>query len=162
MRYGRSMTDHVVAVVLAAGAGSRFGGGKLLAPLAGRPVLQLVLDALADADLSDVIVVLGDDAPSIEAAIEWRTERRVVNPDPGRGLSSSLHIGVKAVAADAGAHAALILLGDQPLVPLEAIRAAPRCAVRSRPPGRRSRVPGRPRPQPCPPASPGVRACERG
>src|SRR3954470_22312967 len=122
MGYGRSMTDHVVAVVLAAGAGSRFGGGKLLAPVAGRPVLQHVLDALATAKLRDVIVVLGHDGPAIEAAIEWRAERRLVNPDPGRGLSSSLGIGVAAVAADPSVDAALILLGDQPLVPLEAIQ----------------------------------------
>ena len=39
----------VTAVVLAAGAGSRFGGGKLLASLEGRPVLQHVLDRLAEA-----------------------------------------------------------------------------------------------------------------
>jgi CTP:molybdopterin cytidylyltransferase MocA/SAM-dependent methyltransferase len=116
------MTHDVVAVVLAAGAGSRFGGGKLLAEVAGRPVLQHVLDMLAQAELSDVIVVLGDDAPAIESAIEWRTERRLVNPDPSRGLSSSLLIGVRAVAAEPAADSALILLGDQPLVPLEAIR----------------------------------------
>ena len=36
-------------VILAAGAGSRFGGGKLLATIGGRPVLQHVLDTLADA-----------------------------------------------------------------------------------------------------------------
>jgi CTP:molybdopterin cytidylyltransferase MocA/SAM-dependent methyltransferase len=117
------MTEGVVAVVLAAGAGSRFGGGKLLAPVGGRPVLQLVLDALATAGLTNTVVVLGDDAAAIEGAIEWRTERRVRNPDPGRGLSSSLRLGVETVAADPTAQAALIALGDQPLVPLEAIRA---------------------------------------
>jgi len=117
------MTERVVAVVLAAGAGSRFGGGKLLAPVAGRPVLQHVLDTLATAGLTDTVVVLGDDAPDVGAAIEWRTERRVRNPDPGRGLSSSLRLGVETVATDPSAEAVLIALGDQPLVPIEAIRA---------------------------------------
>ena len=55
-------TRDVAAVVLAAGAGSRFGGGKLLASLDGRPVLQHVLDRVAEAGLGDVVVVLGDDA----------------------------------------------------------------------------------------------------
>jgi CTP:molybdopterin cytidylyltransferase MocA len=36
----------VSAVVLAAGAGSRFGGGKLLAKLGGRLLIEAVLDNL--------------------------------------------------------------------------------------------------------------------
>ncbi len=109
-----------VALVLAAGAGSRFGGGKLLAPLAGRPILQHVLDRLAEAGLDDVVVVLGRDAPAVERAIAWRAERRIVNPDPERGLASSLHVGMDAVHPDA--QAVLIALGDQPLVSVEAVR----------------------------------------
>ena len=91
------MARRIVALVLAAGAGSRFGGGKLLASLEGRPVLQHVLDRLADAGLGDVVVVLGGDASAIEEAIDWRRERRVRNPDPGRGLSSSVRIGIEAL-----------------------------------------------------------------
>jgi CTP:molybdopterin cytidylyltransferase MocA/SAM-dependent methyltransferase len=111
----------ITAVVLAAGAGSRFGGGKLLAPVEGRPILQHVLDRLAALDLDDVIVVLGEDAPTIEGAIDWRNERRVRNPDPSRGLSSSLQVGLAAVRDDVDA--AMIVLGDQPLVPPRAVRA---------------------------------------
>ncbi|HEV8697610.1 MAG TPA: NTP transferase domain-containing protein, partial [Candidatus Limnocylindrales bacterium] len=111
----------VAAVVLAAGAGSRFGGGKLLAPVEGRPILQHVLDRLAASGVDDVIVVLGADATTIEREIDWRTERRVRNPDPSRGLSSSLQVGVAAL--DDAVHAAMIVLGDQPLLPARAIRA---------------------------------------
>jgi CTP:molybdopterin cytidylyltransferase MocA/SAM-dependent methyltransferase len=110
-----------VAVVLAAGAGSRFGGGKLLASIEGRPVLQHVLDRLAEAGVDDIVVVLGDDAAVIEEAIDWRGERRVPNQDPERGLSSSVQVGVDALGDDVAA--ALIVLGDQPRVPLEAFRA---------------------------------------
>ena len=111
----------VAAVVLAAGAGSRFGGGKLLAALEGKPVLQHVLDRLAEVGVTDVVVVLGDDADAIEVAIDWRRERRVRNDDPGRGLSSSLRFGIEAL--DASVPGALIVLGDQPLVSVAAIRA---------------------------------------
>lgn len=106
----------VVAVVLAAGAGRRFGGGKLLARLEGRPVLQHVLDALAAAGLDDVVVVLGDEASTIEAALAWRGERRVRNPDPARGLASSLQVGLAAVEEGSRqpVTGALIVLGDQP------------------------------------------------
>ncbi len=111
----------VAAIVLAAGAGSRFGGGKLLAAVDGRPLLQHVLDRLAEARVDDVIVVLGADAAAIEAAIEWRAERRVVNPEPERGLASSLAIGRAALGPGTGA--VLIALGDQPTLRTDVIRA---------------------------------------
>jgi len=115
------MTEGTVALVLAAGAGSRFGGGKLLAPIGGRAILQHVLDALAAAGVGEVIVVLGRDADAVEAAITWRDERRVVNPEPGRGLSSSLQLGFQAIGPDAGS--ILVALGDQPLVSAAVIQA---------------------------------------
>jgi CTP:molybdopterin cytidylyltransferase MocA/SAM-dependent methyltransferase len=121
MRERLGRPSHVTAVVLAAGAGSRFGGGKLLAALEGRPILQHVLDRLAGAGVGEVVVVLGSDAAEIERVIEWRGERRVRNPDPSRGLASSLQVGVAAVGDTADA--ALIVLGDQPRLPARAIRA---------------------------------------
>ena len=45
----------------------------------------------------------------------------MLNPEPERGLSSSLHVGFAAVPADA--EAVLVALGDQPLVPAGTIRA---------------------------------------
>jgi molybdenum cofactor cytidylyltransferase len=114
---GRALvTDpaRATAIVLAAGAGSRFGGNKLGATLGGRPILQHVLDRLAEAGLADVIVVLGADAAELQSAIEWRSERRIRNPDPGRGLASSVSIGLSALAPEA--EAALVVLGDQPLL----------------------------------------------
>src|SRR5262245_8029025 len=121
----------VTALVLAAGAGSRFGGGKLLAPIGGRPVLQRVLDAIAQAGIDDVLVVLGGDAAAIEAGIDWRDERRVVNPAPERGLSSSLQVGVDAVLADSKLAGILVVLGDQPLVAPSTIEALLGAKVRA-------------------------------
>lgn len=113
----------VGGVVLAAGAGSRFGGGKLHAPLAGRPVLQHVLDALAAAGIEEVVIVLGEDARIVEGAIARRHERVVANPDPSAGLSSSLRVGLAALTTLApDVDVALVALGDQPLVRPEAIR----------------------------------------
>jgi molybdenum cofactor cytidylyltransferase len=113
----------VVAVVLAAGAGQRFGSAKQLAPLAGRPLLQHPLDALAAAGLDDVVVVLGDEAPAIEAALAWRGERRRVNPRPQDGLASSLRVGLDAAAEDPAAEAVLVVLGDQPTIRPDVLRA---------------------------------------
>src|SRR4029079_8731623 len=80
----------VRALVLAAGAGSRFGGGKLSVRIDGQPVLQHVLDAVAEAGLDDPIVVV---SPGSEIrGLDWRRARQVTNPDPARGLSSSLRL----------------------------------------------------------------------
>jgi len=117
----------VAAIVLAAGAGTRFGGGKLLAPIGGRPVLQHVLDRVgAVGALDPILVVLGDDATAIETAVEWGSARAIRNPDPSRGLSSSLRVGMAAL--DPEVDAVLIVLGDQPSMPagvIEALLAAP-------------------------------------
>lgn len=112
------------AVILAAGASSRFGSQKLLALLDGRPILQHVLDAVACLGPTETVVVLGDAADSIEAAVTWRAETRIRNPDPGRGLASSLRLGVEALLRSGSSlDAALLALGDQPRVRSEVVAA---------------------------------------
>jgi len=114
---------NVLAVVLAAGASRRFGAPKLLAALDGRPILEHVLDAVAEAGLMDVVVVLGEHAAAIKDAVTWRMERIEINSRPGDGLSSSLRIGLDAAAEDRTVDAVLVLLGDQPAVRPDVIRA---------------------------------------
>jgi len=111
----------VAVVVLAAGRGERFGGPKLIAPLDGRPVIAHVLAAVAAAQPSlavivDTVVVLGFHAAGIEKAVSalggTGRLRFVRNPDPGRGLASSLATGLSSLGPDV--EGALIVLGDQP------------------------------------------------
>jgi len=124
--------DRTAAIVLAAGASSRFGSPKALALLQGRPILLHVLDAVATAGIGEVVVVLGRDADEIERSLQWRLERRVRNPNPEAGLSSSLRVGLANVSPDS--EAALILLGDQPLVRVDVVkRLLAEPAVASRP-----------------------------
>jgi CTP:molybdopterin cytidylyltransferase MocA len=102
------------AVVLAAGAGLRFGGGKLRALLDGRPILAHVIDAARTARLDPIVVIV---PPSGELDdLDLGTVRRIVNPDPGEGLSSSVRLGLRALELDTDVSAAAILPGDQPLV----------------------------------------------
>ena len=111
----------VGAIVLAAGAGSRFGGAKLEARLDGKPVLQHVLDALAEAGIDDPVVVT---AGPLAAEIEWGAARPVTNPDPGRGLASSLQVGwASAMDAPEPPDAVIVALGDQPLVRADVVAA---------------------------------------
>ena len=128
--------DRVRAIVLAAGAGRRFGGHKLEARFGGRPILQHVLDKLAAAGLDDPVVVTAahDPAGRSADATAWRRAELVMNPDPARGLASSLQLGWQAaMAGDPAPDAVLVVLGDQPRLQPDVIRAlleAPADAIR--------------------------------
>ena len=67
--------------MLAAGSGERFGGGKQLADLDGRPLLEHVLAAMAAAPLERVVVVLGAQADEIRAGVDLHGARAVICPD---------------------------------------------------------------------------------
>jgi CTP:molybdopterin cytidylyltransferase MocA/SAM-dependent methyltransferase len=125
--------SRVAALVLAAGASSRFGSPKALARLDGRPLLEHVLDAVRQAGIERTVVVLGHAADEIDEAIDWLDETLVRNPDPSR-LSSSLQVGLAAVdELDPPADAVVVVLGDQPRTRPEVIRALTAAAHGDRP-----------------------------
>lgn len=109
----------VSAVLLAAGRGSRFGGSKMLADLDGAPLLGHAIAAATSADL-DVLAVVPPDH-RVLAVAETAGARVVVQPDPDAGLSASLVAGLTALPLEVAA--AVVLLGDQPTVDPDAIRA---------------------------------------
>ncbi len=90
-------------VVLAAGRSSRMGEPKGLVRVAGRPWLEVQLEALARAGLARVVVVLGFDRDAYARALPDLARRVTVelNPDPDRGPFSSLQHGLGAVAGGA-------------------------------------------------------------
>jgi molybdenum cofactor cytidylyltransferase len=102
------------ALVLAAGSGSRFGGGKLMAPWRGGILLDGALDAAFAAPVGAVYVVVGAD-PAVAAYAKARGAQIVEATDHALGLSASLKAGIAALPD--GAAGALVLLGDMPRVP---------------------------------------------
>ncbi len=97
------------------------GRVKQLLPFRDTPLLQHALDAATAAGIIDLRVVLGHACEQIAAAIRLPPGGEiVVNPLHAEGQSTSLRAGL--AAAPDGARAALILLGDQPEVRVEAIR----------------------------------------
>jgi CTP:molybdopterin cytidylyltransferase MocA len=111
----------IAGVVLAAGEGRRFGGGKQLAELAGRPLLEHALEASEQAGLEHRFVVLGANAERIRTTVDLHGHEVVLCPDWNEGMAASLRAAVNA-ARSAGASAILITLGDQPRVSAAAIR----------------------------------------
>jgi molybdenum cofactor cytidylyltransferase len=104
----------ISAIVLAAGAATRFGASKQLAPFRGKPLLEHVLGELRASVIDDVTVVLGAHADAIRRQISFTSERVVTNSDYALGMSTSIHAGLRALPADV--EAAMIVLGDQPYV----------------------------------------------
>src|SRR5687768_4345428 len=105
----------VAAVILAAGASRRFGSPKQDAPVGRGTMLAAVADRARSAGLSPVIVVV----PPGRAVRPDMVP--VINADPAAGLSRSLRMGLAAVPAELSA--AVVLLGDQPTLPVSAIRS---------------------------------------
>jgi molybdenum cofactor cytidylyltransferase len=107
----------VAGLVLAAGAGTRFGGAesKLLADLDGRPVLEWAVAApCAVAALSRVVVVLGSRADQVLARVDFGRAEPVVCDGWEAGQSASLQCGLEALAGVDGVDRVLVTLGDQP------------------------------------------------
>lgn len=108
----------IAGLVLAAGAGERFGGPKQLAPLDGRPLLEHVLAAMAAVPLDRTLVMLGAHADAILAAVPLHGAEPLVVEGWREGMAASLRAGVGALA---DAEAVAIALGDQPLLAPEAV-----------------------------------------
>jgi molybdenum cofactor cytidylyltransferase len=102
------------AVVLAAGEARRFGAPKLLMPFGDSTVLGSVIAALTAADIAPIVVVTGPGAAAIQATLKGEAVQVVGNPDPARGMVSSIRVGVAAVPTSLNRF--LVALGDQPRI----------------------------------------------
>jgi len=102
----------IAAVVLAAGASTRFGSQKLLAPVRGAPLVRRTVEQVLGAGLDEVVVVLGREAQAVRAALDGLPVRFVVNTDYRDGLSTSLRAGLRDLGR--GVAAVIVVLGDQP------------------------------------------------
>lgn len=97
------------AVVLAAGKSERMGTNKLLLEVAGRTILDLLLQALDEWVVDEVFVVLGHRPEELRPIVGAHRAEAVLNPDYEEGMTSSFRAGLREVKADA----AFLVLGDQ-------------------------------------------------
>lgn len=113
----------VAAVILAAGRATRFGGPKVLARVADRPLLAHAIAAARAAGLPAHVVVPTDGtaAEAIAAAVAAAGAVVVPAPDSAAGQRASLRRGLTGLPA--GTAAAVVLLGDQPGIDPVVVRA---------------------------------------
>lgn len=104
----------IAGVVLAAGLSRRMGQAKLLMPVGGRAIVRYVVERVLAGGVDSVWVVTGPDVGPIEAALAGIDVQIAVNPVPEEGQAGSVRAGIAALPASVDA--ALIALGDQPLL----------------------------------------------
>jgi molybdenum cofactor cytidylyltransferase len=111
------------AVILAAGAGTRFEGEspKLLTVVRGKRLIDWAVEHATAAALDDLIVVAG--------AVDLGIEGAVVNDRWEEGMSTSLQVAIR-LADERGHDAVVVGLGDQPGIPPSAWRAVAACTER--------------------------------
>ena len=126
MATGGAIGGTLEAIVLAAGAGVRFGGGKLTAPWGDGALIDGALASAFAAPARTVTVVTGADA-GVEAAVRAYAERSGQSPrlrvvhcaEHAEGMGATLRSGVASLPSDTAG--VFVFLGDMPRVPLEVL-----------------------------------------
>ena len=111
----------IAAVILAAGKGTRMKSDthKVLHPIAGRPMLMHLMASVDALEPQRKVVIVGDKADQLEAALGDRASLAVQEPQLGTG-----HAVQQAESALAGFDGdVLILYGDVPFVPTATMQA---------------------------------------
>ncbi len=116
----RRAPDALFAIVLAAGASTRFGSPKQLVRIAGRPLLHTAVTRASEVVGSALIVVLGSSAAELGALLKHSPGSIVVNQEWREGLGSSIRAGVARLPP--ACSGALLLLADQPAVTADDLR----------------------------------------
>lgn len=109
-----------IAIILAAGASRRMGRPKALLQWAGESFIDHVIGLVTKATGVPPIVVLGHHADQVRGAVH-RPCRFAVNPDPERGMLSSLQCGLRLIPANVEAF--LFTPVDYPAISLDTIRS---------------------------------------
>ncbi len=129
----------VAGLVLAAGGSRRMGAGtnKLLEEVGGRPLVLWPVDALLDAGVAPLLVVLGHQASRVRALLADRGVSFVEHDDWARGMAGSIARGAREFERlGVDCEGLAVVLGDLPalrashVLPLvEAFASAPAGAI---------------------------------
>lgn len=111
----------IAALILAAGESTRMGSDKALLAYRGSTFLEHIIETVRNAGLERVTVVLGHHASEIQRVAKLSGVEVVVNQDYGKGQTSSLQAGLRALDQN-DAQAALLCLVDHPAISEDVVR----------------------------------------
>lgn len=114
-----SNNPFLTVIILAAGKGTRMKSrrSKLLHEVASRPLIAWVLEVAESLDPAQIITVIGPDMPDLEQAVARHT---VAIQPAQKGTADAVKAALPLVEADSGR--VLILLGDEPFIPVEVLQ----------------------------------------
>ena len=112
----------VKAIVLGAGKGTRMESelAKVMVPVAGRPMLLWVLDAMADAGVAETIVVVGHQADAVRSILPVGVKSALQEEQLGTG--HACRIGLEALDYQPDDEI-IVIPGDMPLVSGATVRS---------------------------------------
>ncbi len=110
------------AMILAAGLSSRMGDFKPLLPFQGKPAIQYLIDKFQEAEIDEVIVVVGHRAEEIQALFDGNPRIHFINNEnyAQTEMMDSAKLGI-AEAVRLGYDAILFSPVDLPLIDVETI-----------------------------------------
>lgn len=111
----------ISAILLGAGESKRMGRDKLLLPWKRKTMLEHCLQVLLRSKIDRVIVVLDRKKERIAHYFSGNRVKVVFNPDPRKGMSSSIRKGIQALTQQGDG--ILIALGDMPFLKPRTIKA---------------------------------------
>ncbi len=114
------MSGRVAGLLLAAGAGSRFGGPKALVELGGELLVERGVRLLTEGGCDPVVAVLGAGADQVRR--RTRLVDVVVAAGWAEGMGASLRAGLAELAHRLDVQACVVALADQPLVGAQAVQ----------------------------------------
>jgi molybdenum cofactor cytidylyltransferase len=112
--------DRLYAIVLAAGASTRFGSPKQLVRIGGRPLLHTMVSRTADVTGNALIVVLGAGAGELAPLLRHSPGSVVINRHWREGIGSSIRLGVARLPATCTG--VMLVLADQAAVTRDDLR----------------------------------------
>jgi molybdenum cofactor cytidylyltransferase len=110
----REVWRRVTAMVLAAGESTRMGRNKLLLPWGDTTVIGRTIENARASNVSAVLVVTGHQRELIEQSAGSTEPSMIQNEDYAKGMLTSVQAAVRRLPNNVSA--ALVLLGDQPMV----------------------------------------------
>lgn len=113
----------ITAVILAAGAATRFGGPKQIAEIDGEPLVHRSIRTARVAGARRIVCVVGAHIERVRPALSDLEVHVVDNPKWRLGLSTSIVCGVRAAIHLGETESLAVLLADQPFIPASHLRA---------------------------------------